>query len=550
MEDTGDLAKILLEDLRAKAQIARERRRLEPAARDALILELCTMAPLSVRELSQLLDRTDAYIGDAIRPLIEVGRLTYTHPDQPRHPRQRYVVPGSPAAAFAARLPSSAANQDEAPSTDKAVEELAAKEAKASLVWSDLEQAAMVARERKRLTPEFRDDLVVRLCSIAPLSARELATLMQRSEAYISDAIQPLVRSGRLTFLYPDQPRHPRQKYIGAEPPDAAGPELEIKRDGAEVGGQLPLSLPQPSPLTAQERWSELEEAARPARENRYLGGVEFAELLAALAGIAPVSAREVAILTDRREEYIRQVLEDMVTANRVRATVDESQGTRRTKYHAADPSRFAPPARHPMPPPAPPAAAQTSARTSAPAPTPTAMATPAPLPVRAPAGPATPAPPGAPGAETPPPPPAAGRIERPATADRPVPAERVSAAARKPVTSASIPDKPTAAPEQAEGDPSIAAPRSRTLLTPLTSLVSAVTTGLVIALADPRTWPVWALLAALTLATLHVSTDSAQYRRYRTLNPRRDRKFSFWVLKLLVSLTEILVVYALVSSF
>src|SRR5688500_11185220 len=51
------------------------------------------------------------------------------------------------------------------------------------------------------------------MCGRAPLSVRELALLLNRSEAYIADAVQPLVSSERLSFLYPDQPRHPRQRY-------------------------------------------------------------------------------------------------------------------------------------------------------------------------------------------------------------------------------------------------------------------------------------------------------------------------------------------------
>jgi hypothetical protein len=43
---------------------------------------------------------------------------------------------------------------------------------------------------------------------------KELSILLDRSEAYIGDAIRPLVNDGSLTFLYPDQPRHPRQKYL------------------------------------------------------------------------------------------------------------------------------------------------------------------------------------------------------------------------------------------------------------------------------------------------------------------------------------------------
>ena len=82
--------------------------------------------------------------------------------------------------------------------------------------WSDLEELARPARERRRLPPATRSEIIIRLCSMAPLSVKELSVLLDRSEAYVGDAIRPLVTAGDLTFLYPDQPRHPRQKYIGA----------------------------------------------------------------------------------------------------------------------------------------------------------------------------------------------------------------------------------------------------------------------------------------------------------------------------------------------
>jgi hypothetical protein len=90
-------------------------------------------------------------------------------------------------------------------------------------IWPELEEIARPAREHRRLAPAARSEIIIRLCARAPLSVRELSILLDRSEAYVGDAIRPLVNSGELTFLHPDQPRHPRQKYLagGSEIPAA-----------------------------------------------------------------------------------------------------------------------------------------------------------------------------------------------------------------------------------------------------------------------------------------------------------------------------------------
>jgi hypothetical protein len=80
--------------------------------------------------------------------------------------------------------------------------------------WPELEELARPAREHRRLSPERRSAIIISLCRRAPLSVKDLSVLLDRSEAYIGDAIRPLVNAGELTFLYPDQPRHPRQKYM------------------------------------------------------------------------------------------------------------------------------------------------------------------------------------------------------------------------------------------------------------------------------------------------------------------------------------------------
>lgn len=90
-------------------------------------------------------------------------------------------------------------------------------DALASSVWSELETLARPAREKRRLAPETRSRIIISLCGLAPLSVKELSQLLDRNEAYVGDAIRPLVNSGDLTFLYPDQPRHPKQKYLAVQ---------------------------------------------------------------------------------------------------------------------------------------------------------------------------------------------------------------------------------------------------------------------------------------------------------------------------------------------
>jgi hypothetical protein len=207
LEDSGSLAQLLWPTLVELARPAREKRRLDPDARDRLILELCSRAALSVRELADLMDRTEAYVGDAIRPLVDAQRLIFQYPDQPHHPRQRYLTAGSDASATAALIRTHASRKPDDNSTTPSNDDAAA------LVWEELERIARPARDKRRLPPPVRDNLIVAMCGRAPLSVRELALLLNRSEAYIADAVQPLVSSERLSFLYPDQPRHPRQRY-------------------------------------------------------------------------------------------------------------------------------------------------------------------------------------------------------------------------------------------------------------------------------------------------------------------------------------------------
>ena len=67
-----------------------EGRRWVPAAeRDAVVLQLCSVMPLSVKELAVLLRRAPATTRETVRLLVKSGKLAQIHP-HPHHPRQRY----------------------------------------------------------------------------------------------------------------------------------------------------------------------------------------------------------------------------------------------------------------------------------------------------------------------------------------------------------------------------------------------------------------------------------------------------------------------------
>lgn len=117
-------------------------------------------------------------------------------------------------------------------------------------IWSELEVVAQPARERRRLDPAIFANLVIALCTRAPLSVRDLSLLLERSEAYVGDAIRPLVASGRIQFLFPDQPKHPRQKYTAiAAVPDLDSPDMSTS---APIDAEAYDDVVRPTPLQPQ----------------------------------------------------------------------------------------------------------------------------------------------------------------------------------------------------------------------------------------------------------------------------------------------------------
>ena len=58
-----------------------------------------------------------------------------------------------------------------------------------------------------------RDEIIVDMCAIRPLSIEDLATMLDRSVPHMRAILRPLIRQGRIQYLYPAQPRSRKQRY-------------------------------------------------------------------------------------------------------------------------------------------------------------------------------------------------------------------------------------------------------------------------------------------------------------------------------------------------
>ena len=70
---------------------------------------------------------------------------------------------------------------------------------------------------RRTADPSALCNAIVDLCSIQPMSAKQLATLLHRKKDTIQRIVTPMIGM-RLSFLYPSQPRHPKQAYVASTP--------------------------------------------------------------------------------------------------------------------------------------------------------------------------------------------------------------------------------------------------------------------------------------------------------------------------------------------
>jgi ATP-dependent DNA helicase RecG len=66
---------------------------------------------------------------------------------------------------------------------------------------------------RKRSKPKKVEELIIRLCA-HPRKLPELANLLNKHATYIrQNYLLPLIKSGKLEYIFPHQPNHPQQAY-------------------------------------------------------------------------------------------------------------------------------------------------------------------------------------------------------------------------------------------------------------------------------------------------------------------------------------------------
>ena len=72
-----------------------------------------------------------------------------------------------------------------------------------------------ITMEKQRLEPKAMLELILELCKIEPLSAKEIGKYLNRDYSWIKkEYISKLVKENRLNLLYPDKPKSPNQKYF------------------------------------------------------------------------------------------------------------------------------------------------------------------------------------------------------------------------------------------------------------------------------------------------------------------------------------------------
>lgn len=89
-------------------------------------------------------------------------------------------------------------------------------------IWNELMQISAVIRDSSRVNRATLLETIVELCSISPLGTSDLVKLLGRKKNYLQGklVIHSLVASGRIGYLYPENPSHPRQKYVAVKTVD------------------------------------------------------------------------------------------------------------------------------------------------------------------------------------------------------------------------------------------------------------------------------------------------------------------------------------------
>jgi len=80
------------------------------------------------------------------------------------------------------------------------------------------ELATLLSASDKKLDKDALRHLILRLCAWQPLTAEQLATLLNKDRHYLRNKhLTPMIASGQLSLRYPESAKHPNQAYVAPE---------------------------------------------------------------------------------------------------------------------------------------------------------------------------------------------------------------------------------------------------------------------------------------------------------------------------------------------
>lgn len=89
-------------------------------------------------------------------------------------------------------------------------------------IWIDLQRIASPVSSVTYVESMARDEIIVTLCAVRPLSLLQLTWLLGRTKTHLYPVLRGLVRQGRLEYEFPHHPRHQHQRYLSPAPGHSA----------------------------------------------------------------------------------------------------------------------------------------------------------------------------------------------------------------------------------------------------------------------------------------------------------------------------------------
>jgi ATP-dependent DNA helicase RecG len=168
----------------------------------SIIRGACAARPMTVDELGLLLSRNPSHILKRILPDANlrserINGIVYYGAGEATKRRKKQRSDAKPAIGVTVQL------------TDQQRQELRS-------LRQELPEDVLSAIDglKKRTQPEVLQDIILEICSVRPMTSYEIGLLLSRNPEHLRNRnLRRLLFLKKLTYTYPDEPRHPKQGY-------------------------------------------------------------------------------------------------------------------------------------------------------------------------------------------------------------------------------------------------------------------------------------------------------------------------------------------------